>query len=190
MKKFFLILLVGVMLVISPFSFAVEEWEVEHEFMPDTFIFEYNDHNTTTYEGDIGLIYAHVNNALDNTTFIVPTERVRSIAYATKGTFKFNEPIIITRSIQRDDGRYILLTMKYKNGTVIPILDIESNNLTKEQRSYFDDYYQQRSDYLAQQEEFAAENMYEGYSYGNKHKDNSGFSYYVGTGGSGLIYTP
>ncbi|MBE6494583.1 MAG: hypothetical protein E7Z84_08290, partial [Methanosphaera stadtmanae] len=93
---------------------------------------------------------------MDNTTFIVPTERVRSIAYATKGTFKFNEPIIITRSIQRDDGRYILLTLKYKNGTVIPILDIESSDLTKEQRSYFDDYYQQRSDYLAQQEEFAA----------------------------------
>ena len=83
-------------------------------------------------------------NTLDNTTFIVPTERVRSIAYATKKSFKFSEPIIITRSIQRDDGRYILLTMKYKNGTVIPILDLDKDDLTNEQKSYFDDYYTQK----------------------------------------------
>lgn len=178
------------MLLFSSCSFAVNDWEVEHEFMPDSFIFEYNDHNTTIYEGDLGLIYAHVNNTLDNTTFIVPTERVRSIAYATKGTFRFKEPIIITRSVQRSDGRYILLTMKYKNGTVIPILDIESTDLTKEQMSYFDDYYQQRSDYLAQQEEFAAENMYDSYQYNNRHNKRSKYSYYIGTGGSGFIYTP
>lgn len=190
LNKLFVILVMSLMLLVASCSFAVDEWDVEHEFMPDTFIFEYNDHNTTTYEGDLGLIYAHVNNTLDNTTFIVPTERVRSIAYATKKSFKFDEPIIITRSVQRTDGRYILLTMNYKNGTVIPILDLDNSDLTKEQISYFDDYYQQRSDYLAQQEEYAAENMYDSYSYNNRHKGNSRFSYYVGSGGSGLIYTP
>ena len=178
------------MLVVASCSFAVEEWEVEHEFMPDTFIFEYNDHNTTVYEGDIGLKYAHVNNTLDNTTFIVPVERVRSVAYATKKSFKFNEPIIITRSVQRYDGRYILLTMKYKNGTVIPILDIESNSLTKEQMSYFDDYYQQRSDYFAQQEKLDSEYMYDYYSMRSRDNGKSKYSYYVGSGGSGVIYTP
>ena len=190
MKKYMIIFLMTFMLILSSCSYAENDWEIEHEFMPDTFIFEYNDHNTTTYEGDIGLKYAHVNNTLDNTTFIVPTERVRSIAYATKKSFKFKEPIIITRSVQRTDGRYILLTMKYKNGTVIPILDIESSDLTKEQMSYFDDYYSQRQDYLAQQQEYASENMYDYYTYSNRHNGKSKYSYYVGTGGSGVIYTP
>ena len=177
-------------LIVSPSAFALQEYEVEHDFMPDEFIFEYNDHNTTTYEGDSGLKYAHVNNTLDNTTFIVPTERVRSIAYATKKSFKFSEPIIITRSIQRDDGRYILLTMKYKNGTVIPILDLDKDDLTNEQKSYFDDYYTQRSDYLMQQQEYAAEDLYDYETFRSRGSGKSRFSYYVGTGGSGVIYTP
>ncbi len=177
-------------LIVSPSAFALQEYEVEHDFMPDEFIFEYNDHNTTTYEGDSGLKYAHVNNTLDNTTFIVPTERVRSIAYATKKSFKFSEPIIITRSIQRDDGRYILLTMKYKNGTVIPILDLDKDDLTNEQKSYFDDYYTQRSDYLMQQQEYAAEDLYDYETFRSRGSGKSRYSYYVGTGGSGVIYTP
>ncbi|RAP47609.1 MAG: hypothetical protein BZ135_01765 [Methanosphaera sp. rholeuAM6] len=177
-------------LIVSPCAFALQEYEVEHDFMPDEFIFEYNDHNTTTYEGDSGLKYAHVNNTLDNTTFIVPTERVRSIAYATKKSFKFSEPIIITRSIQRDDGRYILLTMKYKNGTVIPILDLDKDDLTNEQKSYFDDYYTQRSDYLMQQQEYAAEDLYDYETFRSRGSGKSRYSYYVGTGGSGVIYTP
>lgn len=187
-KWIFIVLLFS--LIVSPSAFALQEYEVEHDFMPDEFIFEYNDHNTTTYEGDSGLKYAHVNNTLDNTTFIVPTERVRSIAYATKKSFKFSEPIIITRSIQRDDGRYILLTMKYKNGTVIPILDLDKDDLTNEQKSYFDDYYTQRSDYLMQQQEYAAEDLYDYETFRSRGSGKSRYSYYVGTGGSGVIYTP
>lgn len=183
-------LLLIAILLLSPCVSSAEEWEIEHEFMPDTFIFEYNDHNTSTYEGDSGLKYAHVNNTIDNTTFMVPVERVRSIAYATKKTFKFNESIIITRSIQRSDGRYILLTMKYKNGTVIPILDLDKDDLTSEQKEYFDDYYAQRADYLAQQEEYAAENLYDSYQAHSRGNDRSRYSFYFGSGGSGIIYTP
>ncbi len=174
--------------MLLPCCCAEDEWDIEHDFMPGPFIFEYNDHNTTTYEGDSGLVYAHVNNTLDNTSFIVPVERVRSIAYATKGTFKFSEPIIITRSIQRDDGKYILLTMKFKNGTVVPILDLEKNDLTAEQKKYFDNYDAQRNDYLMQQQEYAAEANYRYQNYRNRH--NSRYSYYFGSGGSGVIYTP
>ncbi len=190
MKFLGVVLLLVVSLCLAPCCFAVEEYEVEHEFLPDEFIFEYNDHNSTIYEGDTGLKYAHVNNTLDNTTFFVPTERVRSIAYATKGSFKFSEPILITRSVQRDDGRYILLTMKYRNGTVIPILDIDRNDLTREQMSYFDDYYQQRSDYLQQQEEYASEDLYDYYSSRSRSSGKSKFGYYFGSGGSGIIYSP
>jgi len=189
MKRFVLIMLVSCLLF-SGCAFAVQEYEVEHEFMPDSFIFEYNDHNTTHYEGDSGLKYAHVNNTLDNTTFIVPVERVRSIAYATRNTFEFSEPIIITRSIQRDDGRYILLTMKFKNGTVIPILDLDKDDLTNEQKEYFDDYYSQRSDYLMQQQEYAAEDLYDYETTRSRSGSRSRYGFYYGTGGSGIIYTP
>ena len=188
--KIVLLLCVVLSLVVTPCVFAVAEYEVEHDFMPDTFIFEYNDHNTTSYEGDSGLKYAHVNNTLDNTTFIVPTERVRSIAYATRKSFKFSEPIIITRSIQRDDGRYILLTMKYRNGTVIPILDLDKDDLTSEQKMYFDDYYAQRNDYLMQQQEYAAEDLYDYETFKGRSNSRSKYSYYYGSNGYGIVYSP
>ncbi|MBE6494671.1 MAG: hypothetical protein E7Z84_08730 [Methanosphaera stadtmanae] len=188
--KFKITLLLIVILLLSPCVSSVEEWEIEHEFMPDTFIFEYNDHNTTNYEGDSGLKYAHVNNTLDNTTLIVPVERVRSIAYATKKSFIFSEPIIITHSVERSDGRYVLLQMKYKNGTKIPILDLDKNDLTAEQKEYFDDYYAQRADYLAQQEEYAAEDLYDSYQANNRYNSRSRYGFYFGSGGSGIIYSP
>ncbi len=190
MFKKFLFMSLLICLLLNSCAFAVEEYEVEHEFMPDEFIFEYNDHNTTSYEGDTGLKLGHVNNTLDNTTLILPVERVRSVAYATKGTFRFDEPIIITHSVKRSDGRYVLLTMKFKNGTVIPILDLERSDLTKEQQSYFDDYYSQRSDYLQQQEEYASENLYDYYTSRSRSSGRSKYSYYYGSGGSGIIYTP
>lgn len=189
-NRFYVIFIVVLSLIFSPCAFCVEEYDVEHEFLPDTFIFEYNDHNTTSYEGDSGLKYAHVNNTLDNTTLIVPVERVRSIAYATKKSFKFIEPIIITHSIRRDDGRYILLTMKYKNGTVIPILDLDKNDLTREQKEYFDDYDAQRSDYLMEQQEYAAEDLYDYETYRSRGSGRSRYSYYYGSNGYGLIYSP
>lgn len=183
--------LIGIILLLCSVSFAVEEWDVEHEFVPDEFIFEYNDHNTTVYEGDSGLKLGHVNNTADNTTLIIPVERVRSLAYASKGTFRFDEPLIITHSLQRDDGRYILLTMKYKNGTVIPILDIKEKSLTKEQKEYFDDYETQRSDYLEQQQEYALEDIEDSVSRQNSRSNSkSKYSYYYGTNGYGFVYNP
>lgn len=185
------ITLIGMIFLFSSVTFGVEEWNIEHEFIPDEFIFEYNDHNTTVYEGDSGLKLGHVNNTADNTTLIIPIERVRSLAYASKGTFKFDEPLIITHSIQRDDGRYILLTMKYKNGTVIPILDIKENSLTNEQKEYFDDYDTQRSEYLEQQQQYMIEDIEDSVSRHNSRSNSkSKYSYYYGTNGYGLVYNP
>ena len=33
-------------LIVSPSAFALQEYEVEHDFMPDEFIFEYNNHQS------------------------------------------------------------------------------------------------------------------------------------------------
>lgn len=190
--KICLILLLLLSLSFSSVIYAVEEYEVEHEFMPSGFVFEYNDHNTTTYEGDSGLSKAYTNNTLDNTTLILPVDRVRGVAYATKNSFKFSEPLIITRSIQRNDGMYILLTMKYKNGSVIPILAIENNSLTNEQKSYFDDYESQRADYLQQQQQYALEDIEDSYSRSSRQKDrHSKYGYfYSPRSGYGVIYNP
>ena len=42
---------------------------VYEDFMPKNFVFEYNDHNSTTYEGDSGLRVARVNNVFDNNSY-------------------------------------------------------------------------------------------------------------------------
>ncbi|MGN1321587.1 MAG: hypothetical protein ACI4VJ_03290 [Methanosphaera sp.] len=121
----------------------------KHDFYPDEFLFEYSDGNTTHYKGDLGLKYAHCRNVIDNVSYLVPKENVRGIAFATNGTFKFNESIQITHSIKREDepDQYIMLDMYYKNGTEIKSLDIEDDDLTADQRAYFDNYDHQRQEY-------------------------------------------
>ena len=118
-------------LFIAPYACAADA--VYEDFMPKNFVFEYNDHNSTTYEGDSGLRVARVNNVFDNNSYFVPTEYVRGIAYATKGTFKFNEPILFSHGPLREwDGMYVATGFRFKNGTVIPYLGIEKNDLTNE----------------------------------------------------------
>ena len=189
MKFKLLLSLILVSLLISPVCSSDIVENVE--FMPDKFVFEYNDHNTTEYEGDIGLKVAYVNNTLDNHNYIVPKDTVRGIAYVTKKSFDFSEPVLISHGPLREwDGMYIIAELKFKNGTIIPKLSIEDDDLTKEQREYFDDYYEQRQDYIAQQQEYAAEDMYDAYQVHNSYNSRSKYSYYFGRGGSGVIYTP
>lgn len=174
-------------LFIAPYACAADA--VYEDFMPKNFVFEYNDHNSTTYEGDSGLRVARVNNVFDNNSYFVPTEYVRGIAYATKGTFRFNEPILFSHGPLREwDGMYVATGFKFKNGTVIPYLGIEKNDLTNEQKKYFDDYNTQRSEYLMQEQEEAVEDLYDYETVRDSHRPR--FSYYYGRGGRGVIYTP
>lgn len=189
--KIVIMLLLLSLLIIPVFSADTkyEDFSYDVEFMPTQFVFDYHDHNSTTYEGDTGLKYAYAYSSFDDHNYIIPTERVRGIAYATKGSFKFSEPILIDHGPYRDwDNSYVITNLKFKNGTEIPYLSLESNNLTKEQMSYFDDYYMQRQDYLAQQQAYAAEDLYDYQTVRDSRR--SKYSYYFGTGGSGLIYTP
>lgn len=167
--------------------------EEKHDFFSDVFIFEYNDHNTTTYEGDSGLKGAYANNTEDNLTYYLPEENVRSIAYITNGTFKMKEHIDVKHSLIVEDRSYdcIMIKMYRKDGSEIPRLDISSNSLTNEQKQYFDNYEQQRSDYLQQQEEYALEDLEDSYSRSSSSQSKSHYSYYYSPrGGAGVIYTP
>lgn len=166
-----------------------DDFSYDVEFMPSSFVFDYHDHNSTDYEGDIGLKYAYANSTFDDHKYIIPTEWVRGIAFATKGTFEFSEAILIDHGPYREwDDMYVITNLKFKNGTEIPFLSISSNDLTKEQRSYFDDYYQQRQDYLAEQEAYAVEDLYDYET--SRSNSRSRYGYYFGSGGSGIIYSP
>ncbi|MBE6494626.1 MAG: hypothetical protein E7Z84_08505 [Methanosphaera stadtmanae] len=164
----------------------------KHEFNTNQFVFEYNDHNTTTYEGDSGLKGAYANNTVDNYTYFLPDENVRGIAYATKGTFKLKENIVVTHSLMVDNGRYdcIMLKMYYKNDTPILTLDIKDNGLTAEQKSYFDNYDQQKSEYMQQQNQYALEDIYDEQIRANSRSSQRHYSYYFGSNGRGIIYSP
>lgn len=189
MKSYLFIALLVFSLVFSSCSFAIDDSDVEYEFLPESFVFEYNDHNASVYEGDSGLKVAYVNSSLDDNRYMLPVERVRGIAYATRGTFSFDEPVLITHGPLREwDGFYIITSLKFKNGTVIPYLGIEKDDLTREQKKYFDDYESQRSEYLMKQQEYAAEDLYDYETVHNSKR--SKFSYYYGSGDRGIIYTP
>jgi len=41
----------------------------------------------------------------------------------------------------------VILSLKYKNGTIIPELGYDNTQITQEQISYFDDYYNRREAY-------------------------------------------
>lgn len=184
MNKKIIAVTILIIMLFSSTGYAVNEWEEEHEFDPTDFIFRYNDHNSTTYEGDIGLGLSTCRNKIDNKTYLLGADEIRSIYYATKKTFKFDEPIIMTHSSGLEPK--CILTMKYKNGTIIPELSYESTSLTKEQISYFDDYYNQREMYLQQKSDLAQEDYLDTISR-NQEKKDSKYHRYAGTGGQGII---
>ncbi len=195
LKKITLLLVVlmfSTLLATSVSATDFSETTVKHDFNPTNFTFCYNDHNTSTYEGDTGLKGAYCKSTADNYTYWVPVENVRGLAYASKGTFKFIENIDITRSLHSDDRDYdyIMLKMYHKNGTEIPTLDVSDDDLTVEQQKYFDNYEQERQDYYQEQQQEDLDSMSD-YSYSSSSNNHrSHYGYYVGTRGAGIIYTP
>lgn len=186
-KRIVLIAFIIITLSLSSCVFAVREWDEEHEFNPVDLLFCYNDHNTTTYEGDLGLEKTLCNNTIDNKTYRIPTGAVRGIAYATKKSFKFDEPIIMTHSSGNEPK--MILTMKYKNGTVIPVLDYDTKGMTKEQMSYFDDFENQRDAYYDNKAYWQEADMEHSLSKKSSEKSSSSrYYYYVGTNGRGIVY--
>ncbi|RAP54588.1 MAG: hypothetical protein BZ137_01505 [Methanosphaera sp. rholeuAM130] len=177
-------------------AFTAEEQKVldtKYDFYPSQFIFEYNGYNSTDYEGDTGLKGAYVNNTVDNMTYYVPVEYVRTFAWMTKKSFKLDENIDVKHSLIVDGRAYdcILIGMFSKDGTEIPKLDIKSNSLTKEQRSYFDDYDQTREEYYQEQYQDTLEDIEDNSRRSTSYKDNDRghYGFYYGTNGRGIMYT-
>lgn len=186
MKKESIILILVILTLGISGVHAQNEWEIEHEFQPTDFLFCYSDHNTTTYEGDLGLMDTYCNNTKDNKTYGLSLGTVRGIAYATKKTFKFDEDLIMTHSSGKEPK--LILTIKYKNGTTIPVLDYDTKTLTKEQMSYFDDYYNQKTIHDQNKEYWQQADMEDTISRSSaKSSDKKGVHRYVGTNGYGYM---
>lgn len=134
---------------------------VECDFSPIDVIFHYSDCNISTYKGDTGLLGADFTNT-DNETYHMSVDQVRGFAKATNKTFKLTEPITIKRdeNTGRDKSfKYYIRHMEFKNGTEIRMLSISDSKLTAEEKAYFDDYESEREEYLAQQNQFALEEI-------------------------------
>lgn len=157
-KMLLLLIIVSLLLPSSSFAYDDSEFKVKHDFYTDEFIFRYSDGNTTTYKGDSGLGGVTCVNKVNNQTYTFAKPLARGIAYATKGTFKFKEHLDVTHSVARDDNSRIILKMYYKNGTEIRSLDVTDDDLTLEQKSYFDDYYGDREAYYQKQSYLAEAN--------------------------------
>ncbi|RAP49452.1 MAG: hypothetical protein BZ136_03305 [Methanosphaera sp. rholeuAM74] len=200
-KRLLIVFIITCITISSLFAvsaFTAEEEKIlesKYDFYPSTFIFEYNGYNTTNYNGDTGLKGAYVDNTVDNMTYFVPVEYVRTFAWLTKNTFTPDDHIDVKHSLIVENRSYdcILLGMFNKDGSEIPKLDVKSKDLTKEQRSYFDNYDQSREEYYQEQNQYALEDMEDSLSRANSrnskdHKSHYGF--YYGTNGRGLVYTP
>lgn len=168
------------------------------------FVFVYNDGISDKYHGDTGLKYAVFNDTLTGCCFHIDKNLARGVAYATKNKFNIkNFSFECWRSYGNEynppDDFYIIYdstNITLDNGTVIESLRIDQD-LTPDQKSYFDDYDTQLYRYYEDQKIKEMRNM-EGYmadiesdiDYQNtkndKEKNKGTFSGY--TSRSGYIY--
>lgn len=191
-----IMIFVFILTLSSASAFTAEEQKIldsKYDFYPSDFIFEYNGYNSTSYEGDTGLRGAYVNNTVDNMTYYVPVEYVRTFAWFTQNSFVLDDHIDVKHSLIVDGRAYdcILLGMFKKDGSEIPKLDVKSKSLTKDQRSYFDDYEAARDEYYQEQNQYALEDIEDNTRRASSSKEsNKGhYGYYYGTNGRGIIYS-
>lgn len=130
-------------------------------FKPTNFTFVYNDGNTTKYKGDLGLSKAYCTNEADNSTCAMDQEYVRGLAYASNGTFKFKENLsMVPYNFTRNDTDYTVYEIYHEDGTILKKLRIQ-DDLTVEQKKYFQDYEAQKSDYYLKKQQDTLDAMEE-----------------------------
>ena len=107
------------------------------------FLFVYKDRVSTKYEGDTGLEYSMFVDTLTGYYYHVDKSLTRGIAYATKRKFDIKD-FSLKRMCYPGDKFYSIFfnNITLDNGTVIESLTI-SEELTNEQKKYFDNYDEQ-----------------------------------------------
>lgn len=190
--------------VIKPLgNYTLNDKSHEPDIIPSDWYFVYKDHNSTTYDGDEGLICAFAVNNKNNESKLVKfydDADIIGLAYnSPKFDYKYGLSGIRLNDVNDSEGNSIYTASSrglcYPNGTRIETFNIESYNLNRKQKDFITNYDDRIDDVRHKQEidaVYDAEDMY--YSdyvrYNEYSKDKSKFSYYLGSGGSGVIYTP
>ncbi|WP_323735874.1 hypothetical protein PXD04_08265 [Methanosphaera sp. ISO3-F5] len=119
-------------------------------------VYVYNDGISQKYKGDSGLSYAMFNDS-KGCCYHMSKDLVRGIAFATK--YKFDIKKFSTSCYRNTGNQYedpedfykINEEIRLENGTVIKPLSIDQD-LTREQKTYFDDYQTQLVNYYQEKE--------------------------------------
>lgn len=129
-----------------------KRWDYHREVsvVASDIVFVYNDGISKKYKGDAGLEYAMFNDTLTGSCYHMDKNLTRGIAYATNKKFNiknfsfectrfygnaYNPPV----DFYEVYGRFAPANITLDNGTVIKSLCI-NQDLTPDQKLYFDDY--------------------------------------------------
>ena len=131
-------------LLISPVNAESNNQEKTAHVVASDFVFVYEDGVYDTYKGDIGLKYAMFNDTLTGNCYHLHKDLVVGIAYATKKKFDIKNFSFEYIHYIDDDFYWVGNAMwesnvTLDNGTIIKPLRIEQD-LTPEQKLYFEDY--------------------------------------------------
>lgn len=183
-------------------NFTLKDQSHQPDIIPGDWIFVYQDHNSTSYEGDEGLIEAVTHNQIgehEELHFVFERDII-GLAYESnkKFDYKYGLSGVETNYIDYKEPPYYTAWgegLSYPNGTKIITFDIKSYNLMQKQKDFITNY-DNRIDEVRHKQEidaiYEAEddyyNDYVRYTDSQRKKHNHG--YYYGTNGMGVIYTP
>lgn len=192
-KKIILLttLIITTLLLISTTTASTDDLTTEyteHDLDMSNITFIYKDSNTTQYQGDQGLDGAIIKNNLDNKTYYITNDLVRGLAYKTQKTFSFDQPL--KAEVHEGNGSYdyYVETLTYQNGTKIKSLSISDDDLTQEEKTYFDDYEDQKQNYYHKQDDLAQRSSAVDEMSEIKHQSKSKNYFYTNYGHGGYIH--
>lgn len=184
-------------------NFTLDDTSHEPEIIPGDWLFVYYDHNSSKYEGDEGLYYAVFNNTIGNkeeNITIFTESKIIGLAYYSNGDFdmyRYGFKHLNLKFYNNSGHSHYAVMDTYEsielpNGTRIKIFSIEDDKLTQDQKDFITNYESRIDDVRHKQQldaidraAYDIESSYRHYS-----KPSSHYSYYSGTNGVGVIYTP
>ena len=172
------------------------------DIIPDKWTFVYTDHNSSTYEGDEGLSEAVTHNTIGNheELHFVIVKDIIGLAYESnkKFDYKYGLSGIKTNYLDWKEPPYYTAWgegLCYPNGTKIVTFDIKSKNLVQKQKDFITNYYNRIDDVRHQQEIDAMYDVQVEYytdyvRHSESQRSKHDHSYFYGSNGFGVIYTP
>ena len=178
-KKKVSLLFLSIMIILMFSSCINAEFIDQTEVKPVSVTLSYEDRTATQYEGDRGLRNLTFTDELSGKQFSVYTkDMIRTLAYLTKKTLKFNDSIVVNYG-SYDNETYYVTKLHYKNGTYMSELSASRSDLSPEEKSYFDNYEDEREEYLAKLSSEDSSSTY------TTHSDHKKSGIVVGTRGIG-----